>query len=369
MKFIFDINHSNSCNFRCSYCDIPFRDTLIDKKILKQIVELTKKCLQDKEFRKKYDEIQISFFGGEPTLNLDGMKYVTNALKDEPVSYFLYSNGYKYKPELWDFLESFKGTKKFLTQISYDGLASHNIDRLTKGKKQTALAVKETIYELHSRGLDYTIHPTIAAKNFKCLYDNYTEFRRMAETGIDCMYNPTIDYLSKFEFTAQEMQAIKGVLKTEFLKILPLATQHKDKFGYYDFGWFNYQKAICGAGNGYYAVDIDGAILPCHGNFTSSKKAELTVGNVASITPDMLLHESAKYSRLLEFKPKECIDCYTHLCWKCNAAKYEISNEPEMGWVDYTNQPGLCEIFKYIGRFMIAVSNSAKPNKFGFVRP
>lgn len=362
MKFIFDINHSSSCNFKCSYCDIPFKNSLIDKSILKDIIKLVKDCLNHNEFKKRYSEIQISFFGGEPTLNLDGMKFVTEALKDEPVSYFLYSNGYKYKPELWAFLESFKNTEKFLTQISYDGLASHNIDRLTKGGKQTALEVKETIYELHSRGLDYTIHSTLAAKNFNCLYDNYTEFKRMAETGIDCSYNPTIDYLSKFEFSASEIASIKEVLKTEFLKILPLTEEFRKSNGYYDFGWFNYQKAICGAGNGYFGIDIDGSILPCHGNFSSDKKKSLIFANVSKATPEVLLEESAKYAEILKWRPKECADCYTHLCWKCNAAKYEISTKTEYPWVDYTNQPGLCEIFKYIGRFMIAVNTQIAEN-------
>lgn len=331
---------------------------MISTDILKQIVTTVKNCLNNAEFRSKYDSFQLSFFGGEPTLNLDGMQYITNALKDEPVTYFLYTNGYKFKPGLWDFLTSFKDTGKFLTQISYDGLASHNIDRKTANGKQTALAVKETIFKFAELGLDYTIHPTIAAKNFNCIADNYFEFKRMKEFGIDCLYNPTIDYLSKFNFTESELNEIKKILKSEFLKILPHAKSHNEKFGYYDFGWFNYQKAICGAGNGYYAVDLDGLILPCHGNFTSSKKSELSIGSIDSIKPQDLLNSSAKYSRLLEFKPKECLDCYTHLCWKCNAAKYEISAEPEMGWVDYTNQPGLCEIFKYIGRFMIAVNSA-----------
>lgn len=362
MKFILDINHSNSCNFRCKYCGIPFKNTVIDTSILDDIIILVKRCLSDKQFNAKYDSFQISFFGGEPTLNLEGMQRVTNALSDYPVTYFLYTNGYKFKPAMWKFLESFKNNRRFDMQISYDGIASHNVDRVTKGGKQTALEVKNTIYSAYRRSIKFSIHPTIAAKNFNCLYENYLEFKRMREFGIDCMYNPTVDYLSKFEFSETELVEIKETLKSQFLKILPLAESHKEKFGYYDFGWFNYQKAICGAGNGYFGIDIDGTILPCHGNFTSSKKQELAVGNVASITPEVLLEESAKYSRLLEFKPKECLDCYTHLCWKCNAAKYELSSEPEMGWVDYTNQPGLCEIFKYIGRFMIAVNSSAKNN-------
>ena len=356
MKFIFDINHSNSCNFRCKYCDIPFKNTVIGNSTLDQIITLVKQCLNDKHFSARYDSFQISFFGGEPTLNLEGMQYITSALQDYPVTYFLYTNGYKFKPEMWQFLESFKNNRRFDTQISYDGLASHNVDRVTKGGKQTALEVKKTIYEAHRRGIKFSIHPTIAAKNFNCLYENYLEFKRMREFGIDCMYNPTVDYLSKFEFTEPELSSIKETLKLQFMQILPVTEEFRKQFGYYDFGWFNYQKAICSAGNGYFGIDIDGTILPCHGNFTSSKKQELTVGNVRNATPDVLLQESEKYSRLLEFKPKECLNCYTHLCWKCNAAKYELSKEPTMGWVDYTNQPGLCEIFKYIGRFMIAVN-------------
>lgn len=353
-NFVIDLNLVKKCNLGCSYCIIPFENPEIadlSKDSIDSLIQLVKNCLSDKDFIKVYDKIQISFFGGEPTLSLNSIQYIKEQLKDENrIKYFIYSNGFKFTNKTYEIL------KDIQIQISYDGLASHNAARVTKSGKGSALEVKETIYKLKELGYNFEIHPTIAAANFDCLFENYKEFRRMRETGIDCLYSPTIDYLSTYNFTDTELQTIKQILKNEFIKIMPLTKEFYNKNGYYDFGWFNWQKAICTAGDGYIGLDIDGNVLPCHGNFTSSKKSDLSFGRIENLTPEILLQKSAEYRKILNFKPKECETCYTHYCLKCNAAKYEISTrEDDFKWVDYTNQPDLCKIFKFIGSFKIAM--------------
>lgn len=359
-KFVVDIESDRKCNLACSYCVIPFESAKI-KDIpygtQTALINLVKECLKNPQFTSQYPEIQLSFFGGEPTLNKPGIKQITDAFDLEPrVKYFLYSNGFKYNKEMYDILLRYKDTNKFATQISYDGLASHDRARVDKRGKGSALAVKETIYKLQELGVEYSIHPTISSPDFDCLAQNYFEFKRMRETGIDCLYSPTIDYLSKFEFSNDEIQGIKETLKSEFRKILPSAIEFYKINGYFDFGWFNPQKAICAAGNGYVGLDIEGRVLPCHGNFSSSNKDTLSWGSVDTLTPQILMEMSLKYDEILNYIPKECAECNTHYCLKCNAAKYEISQlQGDQRWVDYTNQPGLCAIFKFIGYYRMAI--------------
>ena len=255
-KFVIDIDLIKKCNLACDYCVIPFDNppiTHISNENLNSLIKLVNDCLSDSEFLKHFKEFQISFFGGEPTLNPQGINQITDAFDlNQNVTYFIYTNGFKFKKEIYDIFLKYKDKNKFNIQVSYDGLASHNASRVQRNGKGSALAVKETIYKLQELGIKYDIHPTISSANFNCLYDNYTEFKRMRETSIQCgPYSPTIDYLSKFEFDDSEIQNIKSVLKEQFQKILPLTLEFYKENGYFDFGWFNPQKAICTAGNGY----------------------------------------------------------------------------------------------------------------------
>ena len=376
-QFTFDLNLIRDCNFRCNYCSIPFDGSRFKPEHIDKFIDKLKFLLESKSFN--YDTIRVAFFGGEPTLNYDDILKITEAFRNnDRVIFFLYTNGYKYRQKIWDLLESFKSSfvgrePKFLTQISYDGLASHNVDRVLKSSKQTALEVKETIFEMAKRRIPFQVHPTIAAKNFDKLSENYFEFKRMSEIlGMEFNYSPTIDYLTHYKFNKQELQSLKETLKLEFNKIAQ--DNIKSYNGNFRFGWFNPNKAICCAGNGYVGIELDGTVVPCHGCFgmaTNDRELNIThLDEPNQIFMETLLKSSAQYSRALEFMPDECINCKTHYCLKCNAAKYansRISTKvistkvvgPEglkyLKWTDYTNQPSLCELYKFIGLYRIAL--------------
>lgn len=366
MRYVIDVHTNQTCNLRCSYCALSFDAPPIkhlSDELMSKSIDSIKAMLNSPEFSARYNMIQISFFGGESTQYFKSIKTFCDAFDNDPrICFFLYSNGFKYSKAVWEHLEKyvdkfvFDGNQpvpKFLTQISYDGLASHDVDRLDAHSRKTALDVKETIFKMHEKRIPYEVHPTLAAKNFDKIALNYLEFKKMRALGMFIgPYNPTIDYLTKFSFNAAELKVIKETLKIEFKKILKPMVAHYKEHGYFDFGWFNDQKAICCAGNGYTAIDLDGSILPCHGNFESEKKDELRIARLGDDGfVDTLLKSTDKYAQTLQHIPEECINCYSHLCWKCNAAKYEISGN----WTDYTNQPGLCEIFKFISRYRIAL--------------
>lgn len=376
--FYFDINTIRDCNFRCDYCKIPFDGTKFSDELTDNFIDKIKYLLAS-DF--PYDMIQIAFFGGEPSLNNTGIKKITDAFRSEPrVIFFLYSNGYKYSDKFYEFLESFKneyiqtndGSKaKFLTQISYDGLASHNVDRITKNRKETALEVKETIFKLREKMIPFQVHPTISARNFDKIADNYFEFERMSETlGFELGYSPTIDYLTHYKFSRDELENLKNILKIEFNKIAQSNIEHYKKTGNFKFGWFNPGKAICSAGDSFVGIELDGRALPCHGCFgTEDPELELAHLNQPNgIFKDNLLRATQRFNLALKRLPEECEKCYAHYCLKCNAAKYNNSkitaNSPKVKspdtlkyvkWTDYTNQPSLCELYKFIGRYRIAL--------------
>ena len=374
-QFIFDLNIIRDCNFRCNYCSIPFDGSKFSSEHIDKFIDKIKFLLASNEFN--FDKIKIAFFGGEPTLNHNDILKITETFRNEDrVCFFLYSNGYKYNQKTWDLLESFKSNfidkePKLLTQISYDGLASHNVDRILKSSKQTALEVKETIFEMSRRRIPFMVHPTISAKNFDKIAENYFEFRRMSETlGFEFNYSPTIDYLSHYKFNKQELIELKNTLKQEFNKIAD--DNIKSYNGNFRFGWFNPNKAICCAGNGYVGIELDGTVVPCHGCFgMATKDSELNIAHLDEpnqIFLEKLLKSTEEYGKALRYIPEECQNCKTHYCLKCNAAKYNNSRLTEnstkvvnkdslkyLKWTDYPNQPSLCELYKFIGLYRIAL--------------
>lgn len=366
----FDVNMTENCTLRCTYCIENFNKPKfknIPTDVAEKISQKIDYLINDPQFLMKYGGVKISFWGGEPTTNLEGLKYFTNKYwNNDKVIFFMYSNGYKYD-KIFDFLEQFKykiinGEPKFFVQISYDGLASHDVDRLNIKGKGTALKVKETIFELARRSIPFSIHPTIAVKNFDKISDNYFEFKRMSEIlNINLQYNPTIDYMSKYNFSEDDLKAIENTLIDQFKKIKNDEIEYFLKNHYFRFGWMNPSKAICHAGDGYSGIELDGKVYACHGVFNEPTiKDKLVLNDINfenMIFKEKLLKQSNYYNNLLEKKPKECENCFTHYCLKCNSTKCSISTKEtfEEKWTDYTNQPSLCHIFKFLGKYRIAL--------------
>lgn len=383
--FTFDLNNNKTCNLRCKYCVINFENPKIPSVPHEVVVSLIKqihKLLETPKFQSNFDTVQISFFGGEPTLNLNSIiRLIHEFENDDRISFFLYSNGYKIPNQLFEILNELKfkcvkgnagyKTPKFLTQISFDGSASHDIDRVTITGKGSSQAVKSSINMLAQRRIPFVVHPTISAKNFNCIAKNYFEFLEFSKTiGVELNYSPTIDYLSDFKFSNSQLNDIFKTLESEFNKIAKHEIQFFKKFGHFNFGWFNPSKAICSAGDGYVGVDLDGSVVPCHGCFsTSDESLKLCSIHDEDFTDKILNYTDKFHETLTSDLPKECQVCPTHYCLKCNAAKYNFSkiqktqNLDFKKWVDYPNQPDLCKIYKFIGRYRLALLNVLKEVK------
>lgn len=357
--FNIDVNMTEQCSLRCKYCIENFNKPELKNISKSQIEKIKNKIdflLESTEFRKLYNGIGIFFWGGEPTLNFDGMKsFIEYYKNNNRVQFYIYSNGYKLN-HLYEYLKEIQnlkvvtGNRKISLQISYDGLASHNIDRVNINGKGSALKVKQTMFELKDFGVDFHIHPTLAFKNFDKIADNYLEFERLSKTlNNDIIYNPTIDYLSNHNFTFEELEDIKKIITQQIKKIKPNLIEYYKKYGIFNLGWLNESKSLCGAGFGMQAIDIDGSVYPCHGSMNSSKKLESS--NLEKTNEEYLediINNYYKFKEAAHSIPKECKECYSTYCMKCNSKKYELSNkEFKEAWSDYPNQPHLCEVYRH----------------------
>ncbi len=369
----FDINSTTKCNLRCTYC---IEHDWFKKPEEKQTAETTEKIfekidhlLESQVFLEKYSGIGINFWGGEPTMNpkfIDDM--VTKYGTDDRVGFFIYSNGYNIS-KVVSLLEKYRNSKttdgnpKVLIQVSYDGKASHDVARLNVHGVGSADTVKETLTMLRDKKIPYTTKATIDFANLGSLFDNYMEHLQMVKDGYNINhYGPTIDYLSDYEFTQDEMDNFKKILKEQVFKMAKYEIDYYKTNGRFFFAWMNDNRALCSAGENMSLIDVNGDVLVCHGaiyetNRESHKLTSLDFSNIEFT--DSLMNHSKKYheARVDKPLPLDCGTCIAHFCMKCNVKKASISDKEEYfeKWTDYSSQDHLCQIYKYMAVLKMAI--------------
>lgn len=154
------ISLTNDCNLRCKYCFVGEKN-FCKKIISKENIDAAIKSVGDLAKVKNKKEIFITFFGGEPTLYPDLIKYsmekARRELKEYKVSFGITSNGV-FNDEMKNILVD----NNFTVTISMDGLPKfQDKQRVTPTNTGTSHIIEQTIRELTVRGLSIIIRMTI----------------------------------------------------------------------------------------------------------------------------------------------------------------------------------------------------------------
>jgi uncharacterized protein len=110
---------TDDCNFNCSYCPQKKEKNTITHEIIKTAVDFFY------PFLKSSDKIRIGFYGGEPLLAFDKIKYAVLLLEEKnqeekkDLEFFLTTNGSLLTGEM----SAFFNEHGFAVQLSFDGLA------------------------------------------------------------------------------------------------------------------------------------------------------------------------------------------------------------------------------------------------------
>jgi len=151
---------TNDCNLRCKYCFVGEKN--FNKKVIsKENIENALVAVKELAKIKNKDEIFITFFGGEPTLYPDLIKYSMQKskeiLKDFKVSFGITSNGV-FNQKIKDLLVE----NDFVVTISMDGLPKfQDTQRITAGGNGTSNIVEKTIKDLREEGTSVIVRMTI----------------------------------------------------------------------------------------------------------------------------------------------------------------------------------------------------------------
>jgi radical SAM protein with 4Fe4S-binding SPASM domain len=366
-----DLTMTDDCNMSCTYCfergnfnSKKFEDVSI---FIKRIHEL----LDSPFFKNNYHLLNIGFWGGEPTLNLDAITEISNHFSDDSrVKYFLFSNGYRIE-HIKSLLLLYKDTylignhPKFCTQISYDGMPVHDITRPSKSKKLTSSIVRNNIIWLAQNSIPYTIKSTITPETFKYLPQAYSdildlwEIDKTSKHFKNDRFFPTIDYYNLDKYTESEFERSKEELKTALVKLSNLDIEYFKKYNDFFFSWFRPNKALCSAGRDLVSIGIDGIVYKCHGCIYEENRDKHIV---TTLQNEMFVHDLEQsymmHNHNFNFIPDECNNCISTFCLKCNVIKFNNSKKENYldKWRDYSVQKRLCEFYQLNGKFVMAIN-------------
>ncbi|GHT28703.1 hypothetical protein AGMMS49574_03540 [Bacteroidia bacterium] len=151
------------CNFKCKYCFVESRiekhdNALMSKETAEKGIQLLKRNVNQD------NQTTIIFYGGEPFLNFEVMKYVVNRtlqLKMN-VKFNVVTNGSIINQEIIDFIKE----NRMEVGISLDGTEKTNDQmRIDNNNKGTYKKIVSTISELHKNGINHGISCTISTHN------------------------------------------------------------------------------------------------------------------------------------------------------------------------------------------------------------
>jgi len=151
---------TSRCNFNCKYCFVKSRfkneeNSFMDKETAKKAVSL---------LTRNTDKVKIIFYGGEPLLNFDIIKFVVEETKRQGLKaqYSIISNGGIINDEI---IELWKNNN-FSISISLDGLEENNDKvRVKNNDSGTFVEIIRTIERLKENDIKFGISCTVSTGN------------------------------------------------------------------------------------------------------------------------------------------------------------------------------------------------------------
>jgi len=341
--FHLTLNVNQKCNMRCKYCTYssiyPGYRNYSDKVMSEDVAEKAVDIVEERSERE--EDITLSFYGGEPLLNMCLIRKVVKQVEatvDKKTNFRITTNGLELDKAL-DFLME----KEFDIQVSLDGPKEiHNKWRKNKKGEGTFERVYGNLKEIEKKDEDFfkenvminaVIAPPYPISEVKDFFENdpllkkiNVELNFMRETGcelsqvmnqmekeryqnmreeckqsyIDEILRDKTDTLTRTFFEKKLIRIKNRDLKTISEKIIP--------------------NGICFPGNNRLFVDVDGSLHPCERVGDNLQIGDVSEG-VKKNKVDKLIQ------RYKEISFEDCSDCWAvRLCRLCFAHSNDGDN-------------------------------------------
>lgn len=350
--YTLEINTTQKCNLNCSYCfekdkineaNKSEKSSIINiDEVLKFLHNIFSKSSNNNNFYKThYNHLNISLWGGEPTLNLTGIFNLINTIEskynNENISYSMYSNGKNINSIIKIIHHINELQRDIHIQISYDGLLS--TDRVDFNNNNSNNIVLNNIKTLLNKNYDISLKSTLSMKDLykiDLIYEEFLELQKEYPNN-NLSYSPSIDYIN----------IPKGIdivlLKDKFISILKKDYKFYKNYGYFVFNWFSKNKlsddiirhTICSAGMDMHCINGSEHLM-CHG---------------AIYTKDKELLNSDIKTNYIKFREDinlnidiVCNECIATTCYTCPAINLDINKN-----YYHNNKTDLCKVYQLFG--------------------
>jgi len=242
-----NLSVTDRCNFRCSHCKIPERNS---KELTKEDIFSIVDDLHRLGTKK------IGLCGGEPLMRED-IGEIVNYIKSKHILVTIVSNGALVRQRI-------KEIKNLdLIIISFDG--SPHAQEEVRGKHAYEIAI-DAIEAAREHHLKVVSQTTFTKNNIKEL----EYILKMAESmGFTCLFLPVYHYAMSGEFVKtlfpdreEFRHTIERIEKIKKSRKAHLITNSVVGLNYLK-AWPKFTKVPCWAGKSYAYIDTDGQIYPC----------------------------------------------------------------------------------------------------------
>lgn len=324
---------AHDCNMRCKYCfastgSFNGSRSMMTKEVGKAAIDFVIKNSGNRK------NIEIDYFGGEPLMNFDTVKYITDYAKaqgsihNKNFRFTITTNGLLLNDEIKEYINENMSN----VVLSLDGRkeVNDNMRLLAGGKKGSYDIIVDKFKDIaNSRGQDnYYVRGTFTANNL----DFAADVLHLADLGFEQTSIEPVVVPESERYAIKEEHIEKICSEYENLAIEYIKRKKEGR----GFNFFHFMIDLtqgpcvikrlsgCGSGHEYVAVTPDGDIYPCH-QFVGEE--EFKMGSVFEGKLDSRIKEKFEQSNV--YTKADCKDCFAkfYCSGGCLANAYHFNKD------------------------------------------
>ncbi len=322
---------TNDCNFKCKYCPQIHEKKYMDFETLNEVCEGIISSLKNE---KKVKKLSVSWFGGEPLLNLKNIVVSSNKLmafcQENGIFYSsgMTTNGFLLTKQV--FIDLYNvGIKNY--QITIDGSEeSHNVTRPLFNGKKTWKTIIDNLRDISSLNFDFyiTIRLNVSQNNI----DDMTDFISYISNTFDKRFTINIMPISRmgnensnFHYCGKIESQLVQIYLYKYMINQNINVDFLDKM-------FIPTMFVCNSGRpNYFAINCEKKVYKCELNVNNDKYC---IGYIAKDGLYIDNYQNCSYSTpSLKLR---CTSCFLYaLCLGISCPLRKVNDSPCLLKKDY----------------------------------
>ena len=333
------LNIAHDCNLRCEYCFAGKGDYCQGRMLMTE--EVGKAAI---DYLLHYSQgrhnLEVDFFGGEPTINFDVVKKVVEYARskekefDKKFRFTITTNGLILNDDMMDFINR----EMYNVVCSVDGRKEIN-DRVRarvdgRGCYDAIIPhFQELIRRREASGNDENWQYYVRGTFTKYNKDFGNDVMHMFDLGFDQIsFEPVVaDAKQPYALTYEDLPDVFA----EYERLSKLIIENKKSAGKH-FNFYHFMIDLdqgpcaikrlrgCGCGNEYVAITPDGDVYPCH-QFVGHE--EWKMGNVFDLSINKEMKDN--FARATVYHKPKCQECWAkfYCSGGCNANNWQYMGD------------------------------------------